>query len=182
MDGLEKSLDEVFVKKAPVQLPENAKKIIVQYSPYLSLILGVVSLLATLTLWRAGHAVNEAINYANSYLSVLGADSVAPKLGLFYYLALAMLAVQGLIYILAYPGLKARKKVGWNYLFYGLLLNALYAVVSLFDSYYLGASNFVMGLLSLVVGGFFLFQVRSHYLGAKTPKAATPGAAPTQKK
>lgn len=172
MDGIEKALDEVFVKKAPVQLPENAKKSIVEYSPYLALIIGVLSLLGALSLWRIGHRVDTAINYLNSYSVAAGYGKVTHSLGVFYYLALASLAAQGALYLAAFPGLKARKKAGWNFLFFGLILEAVYSVVSLFDSNYLGGSNFIGGLIGLIIGGYFLFQIRSHYLGGKAPKAS----------
>ena len=79
---------------------------------------------------------------------------------------MALVAVQGVIYLLAYPGLKAHKKAGWNYLFYGALLNVVYAVATLFNDYQ-GGSSFVGGLIGSAIGFYLLFQVRSAYTGGK---------------
>ena len=62
---------------------------------------------------------------------------------------------------LAKTGLKARKKAGWNYLYWGALVNVAYALVSLFTLN--GASGFVGALLSSAIGLWLLFQVRSEY-------------------
>ena len=95
---------------------------------------------------------------------------------LWIWLALAVLVVEAVLYLLAFPGLRDRKKFGWNYLYWGALVNVAYAVVSLFDGYN-GVGNFVGALIGSAVGLWLLFQVRSSYLGSKSTSAASSSAA-----
>lgn len=172
INSLEKKLDEVFVKNGPV-LPAGAKKWLVTYMPWISLIIGVLTLLATLSLWRAGHTVNELVNYANSLSQAYGGGKVATvnHLGIGYWLALITLAVEAVIYIAAFPALREKKKSGWNLLFYALLVNVAYGVFALFADY-AGTSNFIGAVIGTVIGGYFLFQLRGSYGKGRAPAAA----------
>ena len=48
---LEDKMEEYLVKKAPIQIPENGKKALVQWMPWIALVFGVLSLLSALGLW-----------------------------------------------------------------------------------------------------------------------------------
>jgi len=177
---LESKLNELFVDKAP-KLPENGKKALVQWSPWIALIVGILTLLAAVSLWHWAHLANSAINYANqicaTYQGVYGPTDCgisASRLTFWVWLALIVTAVEGVLYLLAFPGLRDRKKQGWNYLYYGALVNVVYAVVSLFTSYN-AVGNFIGALIGSAIGFYLLFQIRSHYLGtgSKAPKAPT---------
>jgi len=168
LNTLEKKLDEVLVKKSPVQLPENAKKTIVQYLPIINLVLGVLTLWATFALWRWARVADRAVDLVNDLSAIYGGNVAAPvsRLTFMVWVSLAVLAVQSLLYVAAYPGLKARSKSGWNLLFYAALVNGLHTILSLFTDYNAGG-GFIGGLVGTVVGLYLLFQVRSQYGKAK---------------
>lgn len=162
LSSLEAKLDEVFVKKAPWQLPEKAKKWIATYSPWFGLIGGVLGLLAALSLWRAGHEVDNLVNYANQLSKAYGGAVNTTHLGLSFYIALIALVAQSVVSIVAFPGLKARSKAkGWNLLFYAALVNVLYDVFR--AVYYSSVSGFIGALIGTVISFYFLFQIRSQY-------------------
>lgn len=171
LQGLENSLDDLFVKQAP-ELPTNGKKALVQYLPWISLALGIISLWAVYVLWHWAHLANNLINYANSISAAYGGPAIANnRLSFGIWIGLAVLAVEAVLYILAYPGLRDRKKSGWNLLFYGLLINVVYGVVILFTSYG-GLGNLIWSLIGSAIGFYFLFQIRASYKGAKARKKA----------
>lgn len=103
---LEDTMDEYLVKKAPFQIPKNGQKAIVEWLPWISLVIGILSLLAALSLWRSAHHVNELINTTNDFLRAYGGDTVAtaPKLGVFFYVALGVIVVQGALALYAFLG------------------------------------------------------------------------------
>ncbi len=172
IDGLEKQLDEVFVKKAPFQLPEDIKKWIVTYLPYINLFIGVLSLVAAYNVYHWATAVSRIVDYANEFARAYGVDSYAgdSRLTLMVWLSIGLLVAQGALWVGSFSAVKAKKKSGWNLLFYALIIGAVYGFVSLFGDYN-AAGNFVSYIVGTVVGLYFLFQIRSHYLPAAATKA-----------
>lgn len=155
-------MDDAFVKKAPFQLPQNAKKSIVEWSPWINLILGLFALWAAKWLWDLGHAVTQVIN--NIYQAFGSNAAVQPRLGLFYYLAFIALLIEAVLLLLSVPGLKARSKSrGWNLAFYGALFNLVYGLLYMFSSYAGGPSKLISTLIGSIIGFYFLFQIRSYY-------------------
>lgn len=173
LKGLEKTLNEVFVKNAPFQLPANVKKWIVQYLPYINLVLGILSLWTAWALYRWATVTDGLVDYANELSRAFGGDVVAPveRLTLVVWLAIAVLAVEGVIYILAFSPTKERKKSGWDLLFLALLVNVVYGLVVTFTDYG-GPSNLISTLISTVIGLYFLFQIREAYVHKKEAKKA----------
>lgn len=162
---LETQLDELLHRKAPVQLPENARKVIARALWWLALAFGVLQLLAAWSLWRAGERADELVDFANS-ISIYASDPVE-SLGFFFYFSLALLVVGALILLAAFQGLKEFKKRGWDLLFYGLLLNVAAGAVMIFAEYGGGVGDFIMSLIVSGVGAYFLFQVRDYFTGTK---------------
>ena len=74
-----------------------------------------------------------------------------------YYHGWGLIAIIGVIALvlqaLALPGLFKRSKTGWNFLFYADIVMIVQYVIS-FD---LG------GIISSVIGFYFLFQIREYY-------------------
>jgi hypothetical protein len=166
LQSLENNLEDVFVKKAPA-LPENGKKAIIEWLPWINLVLGLLSLWAAYALWHWAHLANSLVNYANSLSAAYGGPAVAVnRLSATVWLSLAVLVVQALIYLAAFQALRDRKKSGWDLLFYALLVNVVYGVVVIFTDYG-GFGSFVGSLVGSAVGFYFLFQIRSRYLGAR---------------
>lgn len=167
LQKLEDALVAPLTKNAPVQLPENAKKWLVKYLPIINLVLGILSLWAVLQLWRWAHVTDDLVDTANRISAIYGGDiEKVSRLTATFWLSLIVLAIQAVLYIAAYPGLKAKKKSGWNLLFYAALVNFAYGVVSVFSDYSYGG-----GLIGTIVGTglglYFLFQIRSNYTDKK---------------
>lgn len=179
LSTIETKLNEVFAEKAP-KLPEGGKKFIVEWAPIISLVLGALSLIAAISLWNWAHAVNGAVDRLNTLCQAYGVTSSCGntsinRLSFWVWLSLAVILVEGVLYILAYSGLKARQKKGWDYLFYGALVSLAYAVLSLFASYG-GFGNFLGSLIGAAIGFYFLFQIRSFYTGVQEAKRVAPTA------
>ena len=180
LSNLETKLDEVFVRSAP-KLPEGAKKAVVNWLPIISLIVGVFSLFSAWSLWHWAHLADSALGGLCNAYSVSGCSSLGTpsRFSIWLWLGIILIAVEGLVYLLAYPGLQARKKQGWNYLYYGALLNVVYAVISLFTGYN-AASSFLGALIGSAIGFYVLFQIRSVYAGKQV--AAAPNRKDSEKK
>ncbi|MFO0971151.1 MAG: hypothetical protein U0520_02250 [Candidatus Saccharimonadales bacterium] len=159
---LEKSLDGVLGEKAPYKLPKNARETLVKIAPWLSLAGGVFGIISAIGLWRAAHYVNQWVDVANRLSANFGVSAQTPRLGLTFWLSLVMLVVFSVLAFLAFPGLKAKKKTGWNLMFFSSLANIVYAVISLFYDGG-GVGSFLGAAIGSVIGLYLLFQVRSHY-------------------
>ena len=126
------------MKKAPIQLPDNAKEWIVQYGPWLTLVILVLTL---------------------PVLAVLGIGTVLiPFAGVGYatgfgFVAIGLIIEIGLT-VMALPGLFARKMSGWTLLFYPRLVSLVANVLS-------GAV--VSALLVAQISLYVLFQLRPLY-------------------
>ncbi|GAC1501192.1 MAG: hypothetical protein NVS1B10_05250 [Candidatus Saccharimonadales bacterium] len=165
IQSLEKSLDDLFVKKGPV-LPANAKKAILQYLPYINLALGLLTLFVALGLYNAAHYVNRLVDFSNSLSATYGGAKIATShLSFMVYVAIAVLVVQALLYIAAFPATRDRKKSGWDLMFYALLINVVYGIVAAFTDFG-GAGRLISSLIGSTIGGYFLFQIRSGYIKA----------------
>lgn len=163
---LEKNLEDIFIKKAPTMLA-GGKKALVQYAPIASLIIGIWALLSAYWLWHWAHLANAYVNLANNLSRAYGGTAVTTsRFSVWVWLGVLVLAVQGVLYLLAYPGLRDHKKQGWNYIYYGILLEVAYGVVGLFTSYN-SFGNLVGAVIGAAIGFWLLFQVRSSYLGSK---------------
>jgi magnesium-transporting ATPase (P-type) len=165
---LETKLNSIFSKNAP-QLPSNSKKTLVEWAPWAALIVGLLSLWAAYALWGWAHIATGLINYANSLCTAYGGYScntaATDSMTFWVWISLAALTVEGGLYLLAFPGLRDHKKAGWNFLYWGALVNVVYAVISLLTNY--GFGNFVVSLIGSVIGLWLLFQVHDMYLGER---------------
>ena len=61
--------------------------------------------------------------------------------------------------------------MGWNLLFYGALLNAVYGVFSAFNDYG-GAGSLIIQLVVSAIVLYFLFAIRDQYSGARSSAEA----------
>ena len=132
-------LDYYLVTKAPFHIPGNVKEWLVQYGPWITIVLMVLTLPALLIVLGLGSLL---IPFAGvGYASGFGFRAI----GLVVEIGLTLMAL---------PGLFARKMSGWTLLFYA-------RVVSIVANLLAGAvvSALVGGIISLYV----LFQVRSLY-------------------
>lgn len=171
--GLEKALAGVY-KGAPA-LPKNAKDWIVKYLPWLTILAAAGSAWAAWALWDWAHTVGQWVNYLNSWTSLYSGQTVsANAMGAGMWIAFIVMLVSAVIYLAAFAGLKAVKKAGWNFLFLGTIVSLVYGVVVLFTDFG-SAGNLIGAIIGVVIGWYFLFQIRDYYTGKK---AEVPTVAP----
>lgn len=180
---LETRLDIIFVKDAPA-LPSNAKRAIVAYLPYINMVLGIFTLLIAWGLYQAAHTANQLIGSTSGTLNVYGAQVTVSHLTFTVWLALVVLVIEALIFIAAFPATKARRKAGWDLLFYAFLINVAYGIVAAFTDYG-GIGRLLSSLIGSGVGLYLLFQIRDQYRAGpaiRRSRAAKPGKTKKTKK
>lgn len=147
---LEKQLNEYFYDKAP-RLPKGLCEFLVMIAPYVTIISAVLGAIALLGL------------VGISTLSLPVAVFAAPTYAFNFWVYTVATAIAWLLSLASIPGLFARSKQGWNFMFYGTLWGAVINLLSM---------NLFGMILGLLIGFYFLFQLRPYYmhlLGA--PKA-----------
>jgi hypothetical protein len=173
MDGLEKKLDDLLGSSAPVKLPDNGKRTLADFMPWLALGFGILQLILALGLYNWARATSGLTDYAQSLCQAYSTSAdcgIGNRWSVGLYVALAVLALDGLLLLLAFPGLRARRKQGWNLLFYAAILNLVYGVVAAFTDYGSGIMSLFWSLVTSVVGLWLLFQIRPLYTGARVAK------------
>ncbi|WP_093204407.1 hypothetical protein [Siphonobacter aquaeclarae] len=145
---LEEAMEGFFLKSLPA-FPPNAKDLIVQILPWLALIGGVIGLWAILV--ALGLTATASIFVASGIGLVSGV------------LSLFASAVTTILNLMAFSPLRANQRRGWNLLYYAVLINIAFAVVSgLFSLPY----SIVGIFFAIIVAGvefWILFQVRERY-------------------
>jgi hypothetical protein len=170
LEPLERNLDDFFVKQSP-PLPANAKKALVHYLPWINLVLGLLTLYSVYVIWHWAHLASNLINYANSISAVYGGPQISSnRLTFGIWLGLIVLALEAVLYIVAFPATRDRKKSGWDLMFYAFLVNVVYGVVILFTDYG-GLGTLIWTLIGSAIGLYLLFQIRSNY-SARTKRQA----------
>jgi hypothetical protein len=139
-------LEPYFTKKAPVQIPVKAREWIVNYSWIISLVLAVIlvpAMLSLLTIYGWAGAVAGALGVVVSPL---------------YWLAGLALVVQFVFLVVSIPGLKKKSYAkGWKIVLYGEIFGFAYSML------YFTMGNLISGVLSLIIGVYVLFQIKSYY-------------------
>lgn len=149
--GLVKQLEPYFTKQAPFQIPENGRKLIVEWLPWISLVIGILAIFAFLPLVGIG-----------AFVSTLALSAGVASGGLFWLPALALLA-QGVINLVAFPGLKDKKLSAWMLLFWADILFAIYQLLMIIANPILAIGSLVGAAIGLLIGLYILFQIKSHY-------------------
>ena len=132
-------LDYYLVRKAPIQIPDNGKEMLVRYGPWITVVLLVITLPPLLFLLGLG-----------TMLVPFGGVGYATGFG---YLAIGTLIQLGLT-AASLPGLFARKMSGWKLLFYARIVSFVTTLL---------AGGVVSALVSALISLYILFQVRSLY-------------------
>lgn len=132
-------LDFYLVKKAPFQIPDAGRELIVRFGPWITLVLLILLLPLLLVALGLGALVIPfgGVGYAES----------------FSLLTIFVIVEIGLM-IAALPGLFARKMTGWTLLFYSQLVAVVHSLLM---------GNIIGGLLTALIGLYILFQVRPLY-------------------
>lgn len=144
MNGLEAMLAPVF-EKLP-HIPENGRKVIVDISPWIALIFGALGILALLGMGGMGIGALSMMGYGGFGLSML------------VHLAIGLLS--SVLLLMAYPGLKAKTKSGWNLTFYSEVVSVAGGVVGIA---LWGGSDIVGVVIGALIGFYILFEIHSYY-------------------
>ena len=101
------------------------------------------------------HPTIAKVGLAVGYLfaAVAGAGAYAIT-GL---LSSAVLLLEGVIMIVAFPALKKRAQRGWNLLFWSLVLSIVSSVLSL------SVFGVIQSVIGALIGYYFLYQMKSYY-------------------
>ncbi len=135
--------------------------------PWVSLFLGVLSLLSTLLLWQWSHATKASISYFNQLkVDAGGQAATAHRLSMVVWFSIFILLIQSVLFLAAISATRRRHKSGWNLLFYAAITNLSYGIIITLSAYD-GGGRMIMSLLTSALGVYFLFQIRSFYLGRK---------------
>ena len=138
---LEDLLSEYLVKKAPA-LPANIKEAIVNFAPWVTLVVLILTLPVVLAVFGLG-----AFFAPFSFLGGITA-------GTNYLLTILFSGVQLVLEAMAIPGLFKKSRAAWNLVFYAALVGAVQNIVTF------NLGGLLIGtLLSL----YILFQVREYY-------------------
>lgn len=162
LEQAEKSLDGLFKDLPP--LPKNAKDTIVNVMPWISLVFGILQVLAAYSVWRLADLTNRLADVADFYAASAGVSGthLSSLDKSVIYLGAVVLAVEGVIGIMAYKALVARQRRGWDLLFLAALINIAYAVISIFINGR-GFGDFLLSLIGSALGFYLLFQIKSAY-------------------
>lgn len=142
LSQLEALLDEYMVTKAPFQIPDNGKELIVKVAPYLVIISAIIVVPALF----AGLGLTAFL----APFALLGAHY-----GMAAFISLIFAAISLVIDIMAIPGLFARSKKGWRLTYYATIVGLVGNVFSF---------NIIGGIIGAVIGWYFLFQVKGKYV------------------
>jgi uncharacterized membrane protein HdeD (DUF308 family) len=168
LKGLETTMAGWF-KGAP-KLSDSSKETVVKILPWLALIGGILQLISAWALFAWANTANELVDYANEISRAFGVEeAVVDRWTMWLWIGLAIVVVQAIILLVAYPKLKKRDKGGWDLLFLSGLISVVYSIVSLFMEYRGGAMGLAWNLLVAAVIFYLLFAVRDKYKGVSTP-------------
>jgi hypothetical protein len=153
LQSLETKLDEMLVKKAPFQIPENGRKWIADYAWIFALVGVILGVLAFFPLLAV-------VGIVSTFGVAVGAGFAV----LMAWLSLAMLGAYIVVLGIATPKLKNKQPMGWNLCYYSTLFFAVYDVIN-WVRYPAGIFNLLLNLIGTLAGLYVLFQVRSYFKG-----------------
>jgi hypothetical protein len=137
---LEKELEPIFLEKFP-PFSENVKEFLVTYGPYFILILSIIGVFGLLMAFGIGSAA-------------LGMGAV-PGIGFNFYLGVGLGIITLIMYIMSFNPLRARKRAGWNLIYYAVMIGVLSSLIQL---------NLFAAIIGAVLGFWILFQIREKYV------------------
>jgi len=139
---LENTLEMYLVKKAPFNLPDNIKEIIVKFAPWITLILLVLALPGILLILGLGTVLMPV-----SYLGGVRA-------GAGFSIAMIFTVITLVLEVVALPGLFKRSIKAWRLVYYASLVSALENLISF------NLGGLIIGTL---ISLYILFQVKEKY-------------------
>ncbi|GHB78381.1 hypothetical protein [Persicitalea jodogahamensis] len=139
---LEKEMRDLFAKFPA--FPDSLVEILVTVAPWGALIGAIFGILGFLGLVGVGSFVSVASIGVGAYGSTWK-----------MWVSIIGLGIVAVIYLLAFSPLRARSKRGWDLMYYAFLLNLAINLITF---------SFFSLILSFIIGGWILFQVRPKYV------------------
>lgn len=136
MKQLEDTLDVYFRQKLPA-LPANIKELLVNIAPWLVVVGLVLGSLGLLSLLGIGSYFRPFVGYSSVF-----------------NLATIFLIIILILEALAIPGLRAKTKQGWRYIFYASLVAFAQNIIRV---------DVIGAILGAIISFYILFQVREYY-------------------
>lgn len=133
---------EEWFNKLP-SLPKGGRDVLVAITPWVALVFGILGVLVGL----GGLGILSVL----SPLMLLG-SGVSSTTGSLLSIAVAL--VSSVLMLVAFPGLKAKKRQGWTLLFWSQVVALVSSLVAL---------SFVGGIIGAVIGFYLLYQIKSYY-------------------
>ncbi|MBI2035779.1 MAG: hypothetical protein HYT12_03835 [Candidatus Liptonbacteria bacterium] len=151
-------LQSIFVDKAPA-LPEGLKSFIVKVAPYavvVALIFIGMTMFTLIPALFAAIGIGVAAGITEAFFS--------PMMLVYILLGIVNIA----LLIMAIPGLFKKTESGWKYVFYVSLVALVSNIISVS----------IFSVIMSVLGLYFLFQVRSYYMGSLYSSPFSPPVPP----
>jgi hypothetical protein len=137
---LEKELEPIFTKSLPA-FPEEIKELLVKIAPYLAIV-GVI--FGGIAILFGGLA---------TILTLFSFSGAGIWLGLSMIFLIVVVALEGL----SIPGLMNRKRQGWKFSYYAVLVSAVQSLLSL------SIFGIISAAITIFIGMWILFQIREKY-------------------
>jgi len=144
-------LYDLLYKKISYKLPTSLREVLVQYGPWVTLVVALLSLPAIFIIFGAGAVV--------SVYGALAGVSYSPL----FYVAILVLIVQVVLMFMAVSPLLKRRRLGWQLVFYASTISVLYSVFNSFSYGYFSFFGLLWGLIGATVSYYVIFQIRSYY-------------------
>ena len=144
-------LEPYFTTQAPFQIPTNGREMLVSWLPWINLVGGILCVLAFLPLLGLAGMV--------STISAVAGYST----GTYIWIPMLILLAQGVVLLVAFPGLRNNKLSAWKLLFWADVIFFIYNIVSGFVTPSGLISGIVGAIISIVIGMYLLFQIKSYY-------------------
>ncbi|MEO6727662.1 MAG: hypothetical protein ABIM96_01920 [Candidatus Saccharimonas sp.] len=144
-------LYDMLYTKVPFKFPKAAKDMIVQFGPWITLVVALFSLPVIFAVFAASTVV--------SYYGVLAGVSYGPM----YYVSILVLAVQVVLMFVSVAPLLKRQRKGWQLVFYASTISVIYSLFSSFSYGFFAIAGLLWGLIGAAISYYVIFQIRSYY-------------------
>lgn len=155
LSGVENWLAGLY-KNLPA-LPEGLRRWLANNAYWLALIGGLLGLLSAWGMWQVLQQTENVLISMYTYGVAYGQDYRVA-----IWVTLITTVVQSVLLLMAYNGLRAQSKKGWNMLFYVGLLSVVTIVAYLLTATY-GVGNAIGSLIGMAISFYFLFQIRGYF-------------------
>lgn len=159
--SIENKLEPMF-KGAP-KLSDSNRKSLGDILPWLALVFGILQLIAAFLLFGAASVSSVLVSYVEA---VTGQPVISAFDKMLIYGGVLLVVVDAAILLLAFPKLNRRAKSGWDLLFLGAVLNAVYGIYNVLTSLVTSRTSIMSTIISIIasaIGFWLLFEVKGQF-------------------